>query len=82
MNYVDAPIRVTEILQGTSQAEQTATRSFVATRFSNKKMADDFYQEYGDCLIPEDIDNVVIYAVEQPPRIVVMQTVIVTANQD
>jgi len=75
MDFADTPIRVTEILPGMVRTD------FAATRFSDKGKADEFYDEFGDWLTPADIANAVVYAIQQPPNVVVAQMTIVTKNQ-
>jgi NADP-dependent 3-hydroxy acid dehydrogenase YdfG len=43
--------------------------------------ADAFYDEVGECLIPQDITNAVIYAVSQPAHVVGAQLFIVPSSQ-
>ena len=72
--YAGQGIRVSEILPGMVKTD------FAKTRFSDAEKGDAFYENYGLCLEAEDIARSVLFALEQPPHVVVSQIVIVPDN--
>lgn len=70
-DYRGTGVRVTEILPG-----------LVRTEFAFQRWEDDpekaqkFYDDFGECLNPEDIAGTVAYAVSQPPNVVISQLVV------
>jgi 3-hydroxy acid dehydrogenase/malonic semialdehyde reductase len=72
--YAGRGIRVSEILPGMVKTD------FAKTRFSDAEKGDAYYENYGLCLEAEDIARSVLFALEQPPHVVVSQIVIVPDN--
>ena len=72
--YAGRGIRVSEILPGMVKTD------FATARFSDAEKGDAYYESYGQCLEAEDIARSVLFALEQPPHVVVSQIVIVPDN--
>ena len=52
-------------------------RLFASNRLrGDAPAADQFYERYGTCLAPDDIARAVVYALEQPPHVVVSKLVV------
>ena len=76
LDYVNTGIRVTEILPGMVQTE------FAFTRWPDEpERAERFYSDFGACLTPENIANTVVFAIQQPPHVVISQLVVVPNSQ-
>ena len=75
LDFAGTGVRVTEICPGRVRT------GFAAARAGNQAAADAFYDEVGQCLSPEDIASAVIYALEQPPHVVVSQIAIMPSDQ-
>jgi NADP-dependent 3-hydroxy acid dehydrogenase YdfG len=75
LDFAGTGIRVTEILPGMVRTD------FALNRWHDQARADRFYDEFGDCLVPEDIARTVLFAVEQPPNVVISQLVVVPSAQ-
>lgn len=75
LDFAGTGVRVTEICPGRVRT------GFAAARAGSQAAADAFYDEVGACLSPEDIANAVVYALEQPPHVVVSQIAIMPASQ-
>ena len=74
-DYADTPIRITEILPGMVRT------NFAATRFSDAEAGEQYYADHGVCLNPEDVAAAVVYAVQQPPNVVIAEVKIVPSGQ-
>lgn len=75
LDYAGTGIRVTEILPGMVRT------NFALNRWGDKATADAFYDGFGTCLAPEDIARTVLFALEQPPHVVISQLVVVPSAQ-
>jgi 3-hydroxy acid dehydrogenase / malonic semialdehyde reductase len=70
-DYRGTGIRVTEVLPGLVRTE------FAFQRWEgDPKKAQKFYDDFGECLVPEDIANTIAFAVSQPPNVVISQLVV------
>ena len=74
-DYTDTKIRVTEILPGMVQT------GFAEARWKDPDKARAFYDEFGECLLPDDIARTVVFALQQPPNVVISQLVVVPQIQ-
>ena len=71
-----SPIRVSEIMPG------TARTGFAEARWrGDKAEAEKFYNSFKTLLTSEDVASAVIYALEQPPHVVVAELVILPTSQ-
>ncbi len=68
-------IRVTEILPGMVRT------GFAAARLGDEEAARRFYDGFGQCLSAEDVARTVIFALQQPPHVVVSELVVVPRDQ-
>ena len=68
-------IRVTEILPGMVKT------GFAFARWGDEERAAKFYEDFGDCLLPEDVAQTVIFAVRQPRHVAISQLTVVPSNQ-
>jgi len=75
LDYAGTGVRVTEILPGLVRT------NFALTRWGNQERADSFYDDFGVCLAPEDIARSVLFALQQPPHVVISQLVVVPSAQ-
>ena len=75
LDYAGTGVRVTEILPGLVRT------NFALTRWGDKERADSFYDDFGVCLAPEDIARSVLFALQQPPHVVISQLVVVPSAQ-
>lgn len=75
LDFAGTGIRVTEILPGLVRT------NFALTRWHDQTRADNFYDDFGACLAPEDIARTVLFAVQQPPNVVISQLVVVPSAQ-
>jgi NADP-dependent 3-hydroxy acid dehydrogenase YdfG len=67
--------RVTEILPGLVRT------NFAMTRWHDQTRADAFYDDFGECLVPDDIARTVLFAIQQPANVVISQLVVVPSAQ-
>lgn len=75
LDYRGTGIRVTEILPG-------MVRTNLATsRFGDSDRAKKYYDDFGICLNPEDVARTIVFAVQQPPHVVISQLVVVPNSQ-
>ena len=75
LDFAGTGIRVTEILPGLVRTD------FALTRWHDQARADSFYDDFGDCLSPQDVARSVLFALEQPPHVVISQLVVVPSAQ-
>jgi len=75
LDFAGTGIRVTEILPGLVRTD------FALNRWGDKARADAFYDDFGVCLTPEDIARSVLFALRQPPHVVISQLVVVPSGQ-
>ena len=75
LDFAATGIRVTEILPGMVRTD------FALNRWGDAERARRFYDDFGVCLEPEDIARAVLFALEQPARVVVSQLVVVPRDQ-
>ena len=75
LDYAGTGIRVIEILPGVVRTE------FAQTRWADEQAGARFYDDFGQCLAPEDVANAVVYALRQPPHVVISQLVVVPSAQ-
>ena len=75
LDFAGTGLRVTEILPGLVRTE------FALTRWRDQARADSFYDDFGDCLSPQDIARSVLFAIEQPSNVVISQLVVVPSAQ-
>ena len=70
MDDADTNVRVTEILPG-----MVRTR-FAENRLDDAAAAAAFYDDFGVCLEPRDVAECVLFALRQPPHVVISQLVV------
>lgn len=76
LDFAGSGIRVTEILPGVARTE------FGATRWrGDDALADRFYDSYETLLSAEDVAACVVFALEQPPHVIIAQLVVVPTSQ-
>ena len=76
LDFAGSGIRVTEILPGTARTE------FGAARWrGDDARADSFYDGFETLLAAEDVAACVVFALEQPPHVVIAQLVVVPTSQ-
>jgi 3-hydroxy acid dehydrogenase / malonic semialdehyde reductase len=75
LDYAGTGIRVSEILPGMVRT------NFALNRWRDQARADTFYDDFGVCLTPEDIARTVLFAIQQPPHVVISQLVVVPSSQ-
>ena len=75
LDFAGTGIRVTEILPGMVRT------NFALNRWGDPARADRFYDDFGVCLTPQDIARTVLFALEQPPHVVISQLVVVPSAQ-
>ena len=75
LDFAGTGIRVTEILPGLVRT------NFALNRWGDQERADSFYDDFGVCLTPEDIAGTVLFALQQPPHVVISQLVVVPSAQ-
>ena len=75
LDYVGTGVRVTEILPGMVRTE------FASTRWDDRLRANSFYDEFGECLEPEDIARLIAFAVSQPLNVVISEMVVMPRAQ-
>ncbi len=75
LDYLDAGIRVLEILPGVVRTD------FAETRWGDRETGQAFYDSYDDCLLPEDIARTLVFAVSQPRHVSLTQIVVMPSSQ-
>ena len=75
LDFAGTGIRVTEILPGMVRT------NFALNRWGDPARAKRFYDDFGVCLTPQDIARTVLFALEQPPHVVISQLVVVPSAQ-
>ncbi len=71
----DSAVRVSEILPGLVRTE------FAERRWGDARRAEAFYDAAGHALEPDDVAGAVMYALEQPPHVVIAQVMVLPKNQ-
>jgi len=64
-------IRVMQVLPGMVRTK------FAASRFGSEQKGEQFYDDFGKWLCPEDIANTVLFALQQPRHVVISQLVVI-----
>ena len=68
-------IRVIEIMPGMVRTD------FAANRWKgDKAYATKYYDDYGVCLAPDDVARTILFAVQQPPHVVIAQLMVVPVS--
>lgn len=75
LDYAGTGVRVTEILPGLVRT------NFALNRWGDRTRADAFYDDFGVCLDPDDVARTVLFALGQPPHVVISQLVVVPSAQ-
>lgn len=75
LDYAGTGIRVTEILPGLVRTD------FALNRWRDQARAESFYDDFGECLVPDDIARTVLFAIQQPANVVISQLVVVPSAQ-
>jgi 3-hydroxy acid dehydrogenase / malonic semialdehyde reductase len=76
LDFRNTGIRVTEILPGMVRTD------FASHRWrGDEARADNFYREFGVCLAPADVARTIVFAVQQPPHVVIAQLMVVPISQ-
>jgi NADP-dependent 3-hydroxy acid dehydrogenase YdfG len=74
--HEDSDIRIMQVLPGMVRTQ------FAAARFGDTDKGEDFYDNFGKWLNPEDVANSVVFALKQPRHVVIPQLVIVPKTRD
>jgi len=75
LDCADTPVRVTEVMPGMVRT------NLARTRFGDAERAEQYYEDFGTCLLPEDVAETVAFAVRQPPHVVLSQLVVLPTGQ-
>ena len=75
LDYSATGIKISEVLPGMVETE------FAATRFGDEKRGEEYYRDFGVCLLPEDIARSVRFVLEQPSDVVIAQIVVVPTRR-
>lgn len=75
LDYAKTGIKVSEVLPGMVRTE------FAAIRFGDEKRGENYYRDFGVCLVPEDIARSVLFVLDQPPDVVIAQLVVVPTQK-
>jgi NADP-dependent 3-hydroxy acid dehydrogenase YdfG len=75
LDYAGSGIRVIEILPGLVRTE------FAATRFSDAERGEEYYAAADGTLAAEDVARTVVFALEQPPQVLISQLVVLPSAQ-
>lgn len=71
LDYAGTGVRVSEILPGMVRTD------FAAARWGDAPTATRFYDDFGQCLTPDDVARTVLFALEQPAHVAISQLVVV-----
>jgi NADP-dependent 3-hydroxy acid dehydrogenase YdfG len=75
LDYAGSGIRVIEILPGLVRTE------FAATRFSDTERGEEYYASADGTLAAEDVARTIVFALEQPPQVLISQLVVLPSAQ-
>ena len=75
LDYLDAGIRVLELLPGVVRTD------FAETRWGDRETGQAFYDSYEDCLLPEYIARTLVFAITQPRHVSLTQIVVMPSSQ-
>lgn len=75
LDYAGSGIRVIEILPGLVRTE------FAATRFSDSERGEEYYAAADGTLAAEDVARTIIFALQQPPQVLISQLVVLPSAQ-
>jgi len=75
LDFAGTGVRVTEILPGMVRT------GFALNRWGDAERAERFYDEFGESLTADDVARTVLFALEQPPHVVISQLVVVPSPQ-
>jgi 3-hydroxy acid dehydrogenase / malonic semialdehyde reductase len=76
LDFRNTGIRVTEILPGMVHTD------FAFNRWrGDRERAENFYRDFGVCLAPADVARTVVFAVQQPPHVVIAQLMVLPISQ-
>ena len=74
LDYAGKGIRVTEIMPGLVRS------GFATQRLGSSEQAQEFYDSFDACLLPEDIADTVAYAIAQPTHVEIAQLVVLPVS--
>lgn len=74
LDYAGSGIRVTEIMPGLVRT------GFAQQRLGDAQQAREFYDDAEQCLQPEDVARIVIYAIQQPKHVEIAQLVVLPVS--
>ena len=74
LDYAGKGIRVTEIMPGLVRS------GFATQRLGNSEQAQEFYDSFDACLLPEDIAETVAFAIAQPRHVEIAQLVVLPVS--
>ena len=70
LDYAGCGIRVSEIMPGLVRTD------FASQRLGDQAEADQFYDGFDQCLLPENIAETIVYALQQPAHVEIAQLVV------
>jgi 3-hydroxy acid dehydrogenase / malonic semialdehyde reductase len=73
--HVGSGIRITEIMPGVVRTDFDKAR-----KFGDESAAKTFYDSFGSVLAPDDVARSVLFALRQPPGVVIAQMTILPAS--
>ena len=76
LDFAGTGIRVTEIMPGAVRTEFDSAR-----RRGDDARADAFYDGFATVLVPDDIARCVVFALEQPPNMIVAEMIVMPTAQ-
>jgi NADP-dependent 3-hydroxy acid dehydrogenase YdfG len=74
LDYAGRGIRVTEIMPGLVRS------GFAGQRLGDERKAEAFYDSFEQCLLPEDVAQTVLYALQQPKHVEIAQLVVLPVS--